>query len=60
MKNKLITNDSYIRRLIKESIIFNTKKQSLMNWFEPTLKRFKDKLYETVIYCSVAHFTIAT
>lgn len=21
---------------------------------------FKDKLYETVIYCSVAHFTIAT
>jgi hypothetical protein len=47
MKNKLITNDSYIRKLIKESIIFNTKKQNLMNWFEPTLKRFKDKLYET-------------
>lgn len=21
---------------------------------------FKDKLFETVIYCSVAHFTIAT
>lgn len=47
MKNKSIKNDSYIKNIIKESIIFNTKKQNLMKDFEPTLKMFKEKLFET-------------
>jgi hypothetical protein len=43
MKNKLITNDSYIRRLIKESIIFNTKKQSLAQAFSDNFRMFENK-----------------
>ena len=47
MKNKSIKNDSYIKNVIKESIIFNTKKQNLMKDFEHEIKRFKQKLSET-------------
>lgn len=47
MKNKSIKNDSYIKNVIKESIIFNTKKQNLMEDFEYEIKRFKQKLSET-------------
>jgi hypothetical protein len=43
MKNKLITNDSYIRRLIKESIIFNTKKQSLAQVLSDNFRMFENK-----------------
>ena len=31
MKNKSNTNDSYIKNIIKESIIFNTNKQEAYN-----------------------------
>jgi hypothetical protein len=43
MKNKLITNDSYIRKLIKESIIFNTKKQSLAQALSDNFRMFENK-----------------
>lgn len=47
MKNKSNTNDSYIKNIIKESIIFNTKKQNLMKDFEYEIRKFKQKLFET-------------
>lgn len=47
MKNKSNTNDSYIKNIIKESIIFNTKKQNLMEDFEYQIRRIKQKLSET-------------
>ena len=47
MKNKLITNDSYIRKLIKESINYNIKKQNLMEDFEFEIRSFKQKFKST-------------
>lgn len=47
MKNKSNANDSYIKNIIKESIIFNTKKQNLMEDFEYQIRRIKQKLSET-------------
>lgn len=44
MKNKSNTNDSYIKNIIKESIIFNTKKQNLMRDFEVEIRKFERKL----------------
>lgn len=43
MKNKPISNDLYIRKLIKESIIFNIKKQNLMEDFAFEIRGFKRK-----------------
>lgn len=43
MKNKPISNDLYIRKLIKESIIFNMKKQNLMEDFAFEIRGFKRK-----------------
>ena len=47
MKNKSNANDSYIKNIIKESIIFNTKKQNLMEDFEYEIRKYKQKLFET-------------